>query len=127
MRRAGNIFEQESYRGIGVRTMPGVTITLIICSVLSGLTAFCIIANFGAVSARIAIFVANLLSSGFPILIVIAAVVYFTVRLKWKLRRSFGGDKHGLSGSYSVDRNQTVPDRLGHSRSTAGGGQLYQI
>lgn len=91
MRRAGNIFEQESYRGTGVRTMFGVTITLIICSVLSGLTAFCIIANFGAVTARIAIFMANLLSSGFPILIVIAAVVYFTVRLKWKLRRSFWG------------------------------------
>lgn len=91
MRRAGNIFEQESYRGTGVRTMPGVTITLIICSVLSGLAAFCIIANFGAVSARIAIFVANLLSSGFPILIVIAVVVYFTMRLKWKLRRNFWG------------------------------------
>lgn len=89
MRRAGNIFEQESYRGTGVRTMSGVTITLIICSVISGLTAFCIIANFGAVTARVAIFMANLLSSGFPILIVIAAVVYFTVRLKWKLGRSF--------------------------------------
>lgn len=89
MRRAGNIFEQESYRGTGVRTMSGVTITLIICSVLSGLTAFCIIANFGAVTARIAIFMANLLASGFPILIVIVAVVYFTMRLKWKLHRSF--------------------------------------
>lgn len=89
MRRVGNIFEQESYRGTGVRTMSGVTITLIICSVLSGLTAFSIIANFGAVTARIAIFMAEFLSSGFPILIVIAAVVYFTVRLKWKLRGRF--------------------------------------
>ena len=91
MRRTGNIFEQESYRGTGVRTMSGVTFTLIVCSVLSGLADFSIIANFGAVTARIAIFMANLLSSGFPILIVIAAVVYFTVRLKWKLRRSFWG------------------------------------
>ena len=89
MRRAGNIFEQESYRGTGVRTMSGVTLTLIVCSLLSGLAAFSIIVSFGAVTARIAIFMANLLSSGFPILIVIAAVVYFTVRLKWKLRRSF--------------------------------------
>lgn len=89
MRHAGNIFEQESYRGTGTRTVSGVTITLIICSVLSGLTAFSIIANFGAVTARIAIFIAEFLSSGFPILIVIAAVVYFTVRLKWKLRGSF--------------------------------------
>lgn len=91
MRRAGNIFEQESYRGTGVRTMSGVTLTLVICSVLSVLAAINIIANFGAVTARIAIFMANLLSSGFPILIVIAAVVYFIVRLRWKLRRSFWG------------------------------------
>lgn len=91
MRRAGDIFEQESYRGTGVRTMSGVTLTLIICSVISGLAAISVIANFGAVTARIAIFMANLLSSGFPILIVIAAVVYFIVRLKWKLRRSFWG------------------------------------
>lgn len=91
MRRAGNIFEQESYRGTGVRTISGVTLTLLICSVLSGLTAISIIANFGAVTARIAIFMVNLLSSGFPILIVIVAVAYFIVRLKWKLRRSFWG------------------------------------
>lgn len=91
MRRAGNIFEQESYRGTGVSTMSGVMLTLIICSALSGMAAISIIANFGAVTARIAIFMANLLSSGFPILIVIAAVVYFTVRLKWMLRRSFWG------------------------------------
>ncbi len=91
MRRAGNIFERESYRGTGVRTMSGVTLTLIICSVLSGLIAIGIIANFGAVTARIAIFMANLLSSGFLILIVIVAVVYFTVRLKRKLRRNFWG------------------------------------
>lgn len=89
--RRGNVFEQESYRGIGVRTLSGERLTLIICSVFSGLAAFSIIANFGAVTARIAIFMANLLSSGFPILIVIAAVVYFVVRLKWKLRRSFWG------------------------------------
>ncbi|HIY03004.1 MAG TPA: hypothetical protein IAA26_14365 [Candidatus Blautia faecipullorum] len=91
MRRAGSIFKQESYRGTGVRIVSGVTLALIICSVLSGLAAFSIIANFGAVTARIAIFMANLLSSGFPILIVIATVVYFTVRLKWKLRRSYRG------------------------------------
>lgn len=89
--RRGNVFEQESYRGTEVRTLSGERLTLIICSVLSGLAAFSIIANFGAVTARIAIFMVNLLSSGFPILIVIAAVVYFVVRLKWKLRRSFWG------------------------------------
>lgn len=91
MRRTRDIFEPESYRGTGIRSMSGVTLTLIICSVLSGLTAISIIANFGAVTARIAIFMANLLSSGFLTLIVIVAVVYFTARLKWKLRRGFWG------------------------------------
>ena len=89
MRRAGNIFNQERYRGTGVRSVSGVTLTLIICSVLSGLAAIGILANFGAVTARIAICMANLLSSGFPILMVITAVVYFIMRMKWKLRRRF--------------------------------------
>jgi hypothetical protein len=91
MRRVGNIFEQESYRGAGIRAVSGVTLTMIVCSVLSVLAAIGIIANFGAVTARIAIFMANTLSSGFPILVVVIAVVYFVVRLKWKLRRSFWG------------------------------------
>lgn len=91
MRRAGNIFEQESYRGVGIRAVSGVTLTMIVCSVLSVLAAIGSIANFGAVTARIAIFMANTLSSGFPILVVVIAVVYFVVRLKWKLRRSFWG------------------------------------
>ena len=82
MRRAGNIFEQESYRGAGIRAVSGVTLTMIVCSVLSVLAAIGIIANFGA---------ANTLSSGFPILVVVIAAVYFVVRLKWKLRRSFWG------------------------------------
>ena len=91
MRRVGNIFEQESYREAGIRAVSGVTLTMIVCSVLSVLAAIGIIANFGAVTARIAIFMANTLSSGFPILVVVIAVVYFVVRLKWKLRRSFWG------------------------------------
>ena len=91
MRRAWNIFEQENYRGNGIRTMSGVILTLIICSLISGLAALSIIANFGTMTARIAIFMVNLLSSGVLILIVIATVVYFTVRLRWKMHRSFWG------------------------------------
>lgn len=89
MRRTGNIFEQESYRGTGVRMLSDVTITLIICSILSGLAALGIIANFGEVTARIAIFIADLLSSGVLILIVIIAVGYFVARLKWRLFRRY--------------------------------------
>ena len=55
MRHVGDIFEQESYRGTGIRTMSGVILTRIICSVISGVAAIGIIANFGTVTARIAI------------------------------------------------------------------------
>lgn len=89
MRHVRDIFEQESYRGTGIRTVSRVMLTRIICSVISGAAAIGIIANFGTVTARIAIFMADLLSSGFPILLVIAVIVYFTVRLKWRLRRNF--------------------------------------
>lgn len=91
MRRMENIFEQESYTGTGTRVTSDVTITAIICSVITVLAAISIIANFGTVTARIAIFTANLLSSGFPIFIVIIAAVYFFLRLKWKLYKSFWG------------------------------------
>lgn len=89
MGRVRNILEPESYRGNGVRTVSGVTLTLIICSLFSGMAAISIIANLGAVTARIAIFIAKLLSSGLPILVVIATVVYFSMRLIWRLRRAF--------------------------------------
>ena len=89
MRHVRDIFEQESYRGTGIRTVSGVMLTRIICSVFSGVAAIGIIANFGTVTARIAIFMADLLSSGFPVLLVIAVIVYITVRLKWRLRRNF--------------------------------------
>lgn len=59
MRHVGDIFEQESYRETGIRTMSGVILTRIICSVISGVAAIGIIANFGTVTARIAIFMAT--------------------------------------------------------------------
>ena len=59
MRRTGDIFEQESYRGEGSRNMLGVSLAMIICSVISVLAAIFIIVNFKAVTVRIAIFMAN--------------------------------------------------------------------
>lgn len=91
MRRVRNILEPESNRGNRIRAVSGVTLTLFICSLFSGMAAISIIANWGAVTARIAIFIANLLSSCFPILVVIATVIYFSMRLIWRLRRSFWG------------------------------------
>lgn len=50
MRRTGDIFEQESYRGEGSRNMLGVSLAMIICSVISVLAAIFIIVNFKAVT-----------------------------------------------------------------------------
>lgn len=92
MRRVRNdIFEQESYRGTGGRAMQNVTLALTICSVLSGLATIAIISNFGMVTAQIAVFMAKLLSSGFLILTAAIMIIYFIVRLKWKLFRTFWG------------------------------------
>lgn len=89
MRCTGDIFEQESYRGEGSRNMLGVSLAMIICSLISVLAAIFIIVNFKAVTVRIAIFMANLLSSGALILVVVIVVIYLIVRLKWKMRRRF--------------------------------------
>lgn len=89
MRRTGDIFEQESYRGEGSRNMLRVSLAMIICSVISVLAAVFIIVNFKAVTVRIAIFMTNLLSSGALILVVVIVVIYLIVRLKWKMRRRF--------------------------------------
>lgn len=68
MMRSGNIFEREGGRGNGMRTVSGVTIAVIICSLLSGIAAIGIILNFEAVTARIAVFVGQALSSRFLLL-----------------------------------------------------------
>ena len=91
MRHERNIFKQKRCRETGIRIMTSVTFTRIICSVLSGVVALGIIANFGEVTARIAIFMANLLSSGFLVLAVVIVMIYFVVQLKWKMRRKFWG------------------------------------
>lgn len=91
MRHSGNIFGSESYRGTGIRTVSGVTVTTMVLSLLSAAAAIYVVANFGELTARIAIWMANFLSSGFPILVTIVAVVYFVMRLKGKMRRRFWG------------------------------------
>lgn len=91
MRRSGNIFETESYRGTGIRTVSKVTAVTMALSVISILAAVYVIANFGNLTARIAIWMANFLSSGFPILITVVAIIYFVMKLKWRMCRRFWG------------------------------------
>ena len=108
MMRFGNIFEREGSRGHGcdgdgteitgggegsrghgMRTVSGVTIAVIICSLLSGIAAIGIILNFEAVTARIAVFVVRLLSSAFPVLLVVIAILYLAARLRWRWHRDY--------------------------------------
>lgn len=91
MRHSGSIFGSESYRGTGIRTVSGVTVTTMVLSLISIAAAIYVVANFGEITARIAIWMANFLSSGFLILVVVVAIVYFVMRLKWKMRRRFWG------------------------------------
>lgn len=91
MRYSGNIFENGSYRGTGIRTASGVKMVTSILSGISVLAAILIIANFGAITAKIAIGTANFLSSGFPVLLIIIAAIYFVMKLKWRMRRRFWG------------------------------------
>lgn len=91
MRHSGDIFGTESYRGTGIRTVSNVTVTTIVLSLISVVAAVYVIANFGELTAKIAIWMANFLSSGFPILTILIAIVCFVMRLKWKMRRRFLG------------------------------------
>lgn len=89
MRRYRDIFEAETYRGTGIRAVSGVTAATVILTVVSLLAAVGIAADFNDITARIAIFTVHILSSGFPVLVVITAVIYFAARMKWKIRRRF--------------------------------------
>lgn len=86
MRHSKNIFENESYRGAGVKRVSAVTVVTLVLSVISAAAGICIIVNFREITAKIAVGAAKLLSSGFPILLALAAVIYLIMRLKWRLR-----------------------------------------
>lgn len=91
MRHSGNIFRSESYRGTGIRTFSPVSVVTVVLTGITVVASIYIIANFGDITARVAIWMANFLSSGFPILLMIVAVIYFVMRFKWKMRRRFWG------------------------------------
>ena len=62
--------------------------------VLSAMTVVMLIfvaANFRVLTATIAIGVAEILSSGIPILLTIVAIIYFMIKIRWKMRRRFLG------------------------------------
>ena len=91
MRYSNNIFENDSHRGGGRPSLSGAAITAIILGVISVLAAIFIIVNFDAVTAQIAVWAAEALSSGAMILITILVILYLVMKLKWKMRRFFWG------------------------------------
>lgn len=91
MRHSRNIFEGNSYRGTGIPTTSATQVMTIVLSVISLIVGIAIIANFNEITAKIAIGMADFLSSGFPILIVILVVGFLMARLRWRIRRSFWG------------------------------------
>ncbi|MFI3212749.1 MAG: hypothetical protein R3Y24_05350 [Eubacteriales bacterium] len=91
MKHLRNIFETESYRGTGMKTVSNAVVVTIVLTAVSILAATYVIANFGDLTARIAIGMANFLSSGFLVLIAVIAIIYFIIKLKWKIWRSFLG------------------------------------
>lgn len=91
MRYSGNMFRPESYRGTGIRTISGVTVATTVLTGISVLMAVYVVANFDELTARIAIWMAGFLSSGFPVLVVIVAMIWFVMRMRWRMRRRFWG------------------------------------
>ena len=62
-----------------------------VLTVLSVIGAIYVVANFGELTARIAIWMVDFLTSGFLILVAILVIVYFVIKLKWKIYRHFWG------------------------------------
>lgn len=89
MRQVRNIFEGESYRGTGERVISTAGVVTIILSVISAIGGIYLIANFGRITAEIAIWMAEFLASGFLLVLFVVLIIYFILKLKWKMYRAF--------------------------------------
>ncbi|MCR5835607.1 MAG: hypothetical protein K6G88_03785 [Lachnospiraceae bacterium] len=89
MREIVDIFKDESYRGTGIKTVSANTIVTIVLSAISVIAGIFIVANWGSITAKIAIWMADFISSGLIVLIVVGIVIYYWTKFKWKLRSRF--------------------------------------
>lgn len=89
MKSARNIFEEEKHPQSGMGMCSETMVTFIILSLLSVMMLGYLIFNFDALSMKIALCVANILSSGF--LILVAGLLIFSVimRIRWGMYRRF--------------------------------------
>ena len=86
MKHNNNIFGGETYRGNAIRTMSPATKTALVLTVISVIAALFIIANLGEITARIAIFVADVLTSGFLILAVVLVLIWMVTSFRYRRR-----------------------------------------
>lgn len=91
MRRSGNIFESDCYRGRRFGDYSGNQILTIALSVISLVAVIYIIVDFDKVTAKIAAGIANLLSMGLPVLAVIIGIMILAGRFSRRRHRSFWG------------------------------------
>lgn len=85
MRSTGNGREARTRAG-GSSTWPGARLTARILSVLTALGGIWIIANFGKITAKLAIWSVRVLSFGTSVLIVAVVIAALVIRIKWRLR-----------------------------------------
>lgn len=83
------MFRRNFYNGTGTGFWSMEQIVTVILSLASALALIMIIANFSAVTAKIAIGVVSLLTSWVPILVVIALLIIGFMKLKRNVKRSF--------------------------------------
>lgn len=79
---SGGVFGPDSsFRG----GLSAVTVVTLVLTAVSAAAAICLIVNFEVVTARIALWIAGALSSGIAVFLVVGGIVYFILRLKWRM------------------------------------------
>lgn len=89
MRHADNIFESEKDGREGIRSISGITVTFVILAMISLAAVGYILLNFDNITIRIALRVADFLSSGFVIVMVIAVILYVVMKIRWRMFRVY--------------------------------------
>lgn len=84
-----DIFGNHTYGKSYCRGVPANKILLIVLSSISALMALVILFKFKLITALIAMGVAEILTTGIPILIVIGIFFYIIFRINWRARRYF--------------------------------------
>lgn len=80
-----DIFQQRSSRGGRGEELNK------LLSIVSAVLVILIATNFDRITARIAIGIVDILTSGIPIVAILIFIVVMLTRFTWKMRRSFWG------------------------------------